>query len=179
MDYKMNIWLLAGYAGSGKTTAATILQTYLPKSKLTAFAKRVKDDVAKQYNIDRELLETQEGKSSFIQDKTVRDILIEYSAKHKEDTQNPSIWAEYVRDEILQSHNVEHWIIHDWRYSAEYQTLLTIANVTTIRILNPSVCPSNSPSEHELDNVITDYVVKNSGSMEEFDIRLQEIIYKS
>lgn len=170
----MNIWLISGYAGSGKTTAGTILAKSLPNSQITAFAKRVKDDVAKQYNLDRELLETQEGKASKIHQKTVRDILIEYSAQHKLDTNNPGIWADYVKDEMYENPEIKNWIIHDWRYIAEYQTMLTIPNthIITVRIINDSIVASNSPSEHELDNVITDEIIYNNDSYDTLEIAI-------
>jgi dephospho-CoA kinase len=175
----MNIWLLAGYAGSGKTSSAELFQKYLPYSKTTAFAKRVKDDVAALYELDRESLETQEGKAACVGGKTVRDILIEYSAKHKLET-NPAIWAEYVKQEILESSTIQNWIIHDWRYTAEYQTMLSIlsATVITVRVVKSSVKVLDTPSEHELDNTVTDYIIHNNGSFQDLDLQVETIIYR-
>ena len=176
----MNIWLFAGYAGSGKTTAATCFQSHIPHSRMTAFAKRVKDDVAKEYGINRSMMETQEGKASRIPgcDKTVRDCLIEYSANHKVSTNDPGIWARYVKEEIEQNPTVANWIIHDWRYFAEYSTIRAILNakVHTVRVVKSSVKPSESPSEHELDCVETDYVIQNNVSLQELDDMVKHII---
>ena len=179
----MNIWLLAGYAGSGKTTAAAYFQSYLPNSRMTAFASRVKDDVAKQYGFERSMLDTQEGKSSYIPGtkKTVRDCLIEYAADHKESTNNPGIWALYVKEEMEQSPEVSHWILHDWRYLAEYIVLQSIPNARlhTVRVKKSSVKPLESASEHELDSTNTEYVLENHGSMTDLREAVRHIIESS
>ena len=49
----VRIWMLSGYAGSGKTAAAHYFQTFLnPATTFTiAFADAVKDDVAHLYSI--------------------------------------------------------------------------------------------------------------------------------
>jgi dephospho-CoA kinase len=184
----MQIWLIAGYAGSGKTTVAEYLMKMLPKAKTTAFAKRVKDDVAEIYSINRQLLETQEGKASLVGEQTVREILIEYSAIMKQLTNNPGIWADYVREEILneegeaeEAKEISHWIIHDWRYLAELETMNTLkqsknATIRTIRVYNPSVQPLNSISEHELDYVITDTVINNTGTLEDLQKNIQLLL---
>jgi len=177
----MHIWLICGYAGSGKTTLGTILNTYLPLSETTAFAKRVKDDVAKKYKILRELCESQKGKATILCDgKTVRDILIEYSAQHKLDTQNPEIWGHYVIEEIMLKPTIQHWIIHDWRYHAELACVQRIPNVRihTIRILNPMIQASSSPSEHELDDVVVEHIIQNTGSISDLEINLKNSILK-
>ena len=179
----MNIWLLAGYAGSGKTTAATYVQSHLPNSRMTAFASRVKDDVAKQYGLERALLDTQEGKASFVAGttKTVRDCLIEYAAEHKVSMNNPGIWALYVKGEIERSPQIGHWILHDWRYLAEYTVLQSIPNahIHTVRIRKSCVQPLESASEHELDSTKTEYVIDNDGSMDELRDAVQRIIESS
>lgn len=177
--HDMNIILLAGYAGSGKTTAATILLKHVPKGKCTAFAKQVKDDVAAKYNIDRELLDTQEGKATFYNELiTYRDLLIEYSAKVKENTQNPGIWAEKVKEEILKEPSVQTWILHDWRYLAELDVLSKIpgAVIHTIRLIRDNKS-SNSPSEHELDRTPVDRMIWNIGTIDSLDGALQHFMH--
>ena len=176
----VHIWLIAGYAGSGKTTAAGILETLLPNSAITAFAKRVKDEVAAIHAIPRTLLETQEGKAMQITPtNTARDLLIEHAAAKKEDTHNPAIWAEYVKEEILQNPTVANWILHDWRYVEEYDCLATVPGsiLHTIRI-QTNKSPSTSPSEHELDNANIQTIVWNTGSVEEFAATLRREVLR-
>ena len=148
----MKILLLTGYAGSGKTTVGKILHAHLPFSNITAFADKVKDYVSNKYAIDRYLCDTQEGKRSIIDaGKTLRQLLIEYSADHKIETQDPAIWARYVHEAMKCSPHIQNWIIHDWRYKEEYEYFRTEGiPITTIRIVHPSIVPLADESEHQL-----------------------------
>jgi hypothetical protein len=168
-----HVWLLAGYAGSGKTTAAYLLAKHLPKSRLLAFADRVKDEVAEQYGLPRPLLDTQEGKASLYKDtQTVRDLLIQLSAERKHTMNNPAIWAEYVKKE-LQNPDIEHWIVHDWRYKAEYDCMKSVPDIVlhTLRIQTHRAPPTH-PSERELDDQPIETTVWNTGSLEELEATL-------
>ena len=172
----MHIWLLAGYAGSGKTTAGNILHTLLANSCMTAFAKKVKDCVASHYELDRDLCDTQEGKASIVIGNTsVRQLLIEYSLQQKQ-IHNDAYWANFVKEEIVANPSVD-WIIHDWRYLAEYVTIQTIPNaiVHTIRIHNPRVQGIKVPSEQELDTFPMSILV-NDGTLEDLTNRLHDLI---
>ncbi len=178
----MNIWLIAGYAGSGKSLAGEILYKLLsPTALLTAFAARVKDDVAELYKIPRQLLETQEGKASIIETnagpQTARTLLIDHSARMKR-VFDTNIWASYVADAIDASsaHNV---VLHDWRFIAEYDTLVRRfpnAHITTIRIIRHSVHPMNIPSERELDEFATQHVISNNETVDDLRELLEFII---
>mgnify|MGYP000022194146 CR=1 FL=1 len=171
----MHIWLLAGNAGSGKTTAGIILHTLLAQSCMTAFAKKVKYCVALQNDFDLELCETQEGKASIVNGKTIRQLLIEYSLQQKQLHTN-AIWANYVKEEIMANPTVD-WIIHDWRFLAEYETILTIPNaiVHTIRVHNPKVLGAQIPSERELDSFPMN-ILLNEGTMKSLRDKLVELI---
>ena len=168
----MNIYLIAGYAGSGKTTMCVCLTdiiakiaTYIPL--VTAFAVAVKDDCASIHKIPRILFETQEGKASVVQTssglKTLRQLMIEYSAAEKTRTGNSAIWAERVADKIATS-MPQDVIIHDWRYKLELECLKSrfpTAKFHTIRVVRKGVVPLADPSEHDLDSVVTDYILQN------------------
>ena len=179
MLLKMNIWLLAGYAGSGKTTAGKILQSILPSSKILAFADKVKDFVSQKYQIDRNLCDTQEGKKSILGEKTLRQHLIDYSASHKVETKNQAIWATYIYTEMLKFPHIENWILHDWRYIEEYDFLRSIqGTIHTIRILNPSIDPLQDASEHQLDTFPTDSIVMNDGGIDILERNIRSIIHE-
>ncbi len=161
-----HIWLFSGYAGSGKDTAAQLLVPLLGDSNATigSFAGAVKDEVATLYGIPRHLLDSQQGKAQFHESGlTYRQLLIEHAEGEKKRTQNPSIWATRI-----QAPPTSHWILSDWRFLDE---LLHIrfrfpkAAIHTVRITRPSVHPSNSYTEHELDSAIFDTVLDNSGSL--------------
>ena len=171
----MIIYLLAGYAGSGKSTAGEILQRACGSARSTAFGKAVKDGVAKIYSIDRELCDTQEGKRTLVTPTntldpvTVRQLLISYSAYMKRISDD--YWAKLVVEEIMADRDVP-WVIHDWRYRMEYDTLkdnFPYAQIVTIRIVRSGVIPLDEPSEHDLDAYKTKLVIYNDGSVEDLE----------
>jgi hypothetical protein len=133
-----------------------------------AFGDAVKDEVAALYNIPRALCDTQEGKKTEIKaGTTIRDLLILHSAQRKVEF-TPSYWAEIVAKRIQANMFVENWIIHDWRYMAELNTLVSTfpqAHVYTIRVRRKGVIPLTDPSEHQLDLYETQFIVDNDGDL--------------
>jgi hypothetical protein len=161
----MKIYLIAGYAGSGKSTAGQILAEHLA-AETTAFAAAVKDDVAAAYNIPRDALETQEGKRAMYGAKSGRQLLIEHSAEMKRQS-GETVWAVRVAEQLKAS-VAPIWVIHDWRYKAELQTLrswFADAEIVTIRVQRDGVIPLSDPSEHDLDDFSTDYLIQNNGTL--------------
>jgi len=170
----MNIYLISGYAGSGKSHVSALLESIIPHSRRTAFAKKVKDDVADIYKIPRELCDTQEGKKMFIitgqGDRTVRELLIEYATSAKQITCNPAIWADFVVSEIVAHPETNTWILDDWRFKHEYGRLraaFPAADIHRFRIRNSLERPSADPSEHDLDGEPMDYELLNAGNSQE------------
>lgn len=181
----MKIILLSGYAGSGKTTACTLLTEILkPCVSVAAFADAVKDQVAELYGFDRRLCDTSSGKQS-VQNtikgkKTVRDLLIEHSAAMKFEHRNSGYWADIVVERMHESANKDGaWILHDWRYKRELQTLRVAfpdAQFITIRITRSGVTPLADPSEHDLDGYVVDHVIQNDGSRDDLAEKLRAIV---
>jgi hypothetical protein len=182
----MKFFLISGYAGSGKTTAGEILCELLkPHVSTTAFAKAVKDQVSEIYGIERHRCDSPSGKKSFVNTadfgrKTVRDLLIDHSARMKFEHRNNGYWADIVAEEIENSPFKDHnWVIHDWRYSREIQNLRVAfpeAQFIKIRIVRSSVIPLSDPSEHDLDDFAMDHIIVNDGSTQELTEKLRSII---
>lgn len=167
----MNIYLLSGYAGSGKSFAATCLQRCIKDSRQVAFADPIKAAVSKKYNISRTLCDTQEGKAALVDENgtTVRDLLIQYAANAKIIYGN-SVFADSVVDTIRKNSSILSWIVHDWRYLTEYTTLYSAfpnATIHRIRIVRTSVQSMPIPSEHELDTYEMDHSIYNDGTAAE------------
>ncbi len=160
------IWLLCGYAGSGKDTSGSLLQNLLgiQHVHLSAFAAAVKDEVAELHSLNRESLDTQEGKQAVLEGRTIRSLLIEHAQGLKEITGNPHIWAEKVQP----LPNTKHWILTDWRFLGELDCLkrrFPHAKIHTIRIQRLDIQPLTTETEHELDYFPCEFVVENSGSL--------------
>ena len=182
---EMKIFLIAGYAGSGKTTAGLLLCELLnPNVNTTAFATAVKDQVSTLYGIDRRRCDSPKGKLSIVNTdrgfRSVRDLLIEHSAQMKFEHKNSGFWADVVADEIQNYSNKNHdWVIHDWRYKRELQTLRVAfpdAEFITIRITRLSVSPLTDPSEHDLDDFSVNHTITNDGAQNELVEKLKTII---
>ncbi len=176
------IWLLSGYAGSGKDTAGSILEGLLENTNVwtTSFAAQPKLEVSNMYSIPLELLNSQEGKQSLIPlsdgtQKQVRTLLIEYAQGKKKETNNPYIWAECLQP----SNPAKHWILTDWRFLGELECLqrrFPNTRIITLRVLKPDVIPLKSETEHELDTYMCNFSLDNSGSLLYLANQLNEIL---
>ena len=173
------LFLLTGYAGSGKTTAGDLLVELLRpyRAKKAAFADDVKLAAAKHYGFPVTLAFTQDGKRSVVHTaegpKTVRDCLIDYSLEMKR-LHGEDVWARRVVDRIFSISTDVPWVLHDWRYLEEAQCLkrsLDPARLVTIRITRPGIRPLDTPSEHELDGINTSHTIVNNGTI--VDLRRQ------
>lgn len=179
----MKLILLSGYAGSGKTTACNILSTLIPEAHVTAFADAVKDQVAELYGFNRKLCDSPGGKQTLIATedgrKTVRTLLIEHSAQMKQTNQNPAFWADIVAEQIEAGPKNATWILHDWRYRKELQTLRAAfpsAEFLLLRIVRESVTPLGDPSEHDLDGYTFDHSITNNDSEADLENKLKLVV---
>jgi hypothetical protein len=183
MQLAKMIILLTGYAGSGKTTAGEILMklldNYGPKS--AAFGDCVKEESALLYDFPLDLAYSQEGKRTVVNtvkgQKTVRQILIDYSLEMKQIHGN-DIWAIKMIDKMFQFPEHYIWIIHDWRFIEELETIKRsfYIKIITIRILRHDIVALDTPSEHQLDDCETDHTVINDGTLEDLKEKLKTII---
>lgn len=155
----MEILLLGGKSGSGKTYIAKILEQrgwfHL------AFADALKDIVAEKYSIDRCDLDTQEGKKKIYTDgMTYRDILITESKQMKK--QDINIFCKIVSSKIKSQPKV---VISDMRYPHEYEY---ISNTFTEAVVKSCLVKRNQfneiddPSETSMDDFKFDICVDNN-----------------
>jgi hypothetical protein len=175
------IWLISGYAGSGKDTTADILTNLLGNAEVTrdSFAGAVKDEVAAMYEFDRAYLDTQEGKARIVRFpdgtvKTVRELLIEHAESTKVAADDPAVWANRIC-----APNTPHWVLSDWRFLDELLNLrmrFPWAAFATIRVVRPGIHPLSSNTEHELDSFVCQYTIENSGSLLYIANQLTQII---
>lgn len=163
----MILYLISGYAGSGKSTVAKQIQSLLPDSQRTAFAKAVKDFVSERYGIERYRFDTQEGKQTVVESAhaifTVRDLLILHAESFKRKI-GEDIWANAVVSEIQSKPDIKNWIVEDWRFPIEYTVLRDAfpeATIYRIRVVNTNVKPFNS-AENAMDTQFVDYVLDNT-----------------
>ncbi len=176
------IWLISGYAGSGKDTTADMLENLIGPTICVrdSFAGAVKDEVAAMYDFDRAYLDTAEGKARRIRladgtHKTVRELLIEHAESTKVSTGDPAVWAKR-----LQAPVAPHWILSDWRFLDELFALrmrFPHAAIYTLRVQRPGVEIMDTRTEHELDGFVTQYTIENSGSLLYIGNQLSNILH--
>lgn len=174
------IWLLRGFAGSGKDTVAAILRSCLDHAEQSSFASAVKDEVAAMYEFDRAYLDTQEGKARIVRMAdgtfcTVRDLIIEHGQSEKKRHDDLAVWARRVKP----SEMTREWILSDWRFPEEFQCLqerFPDTQICTIHIYRNSIVPLTDATEHQLDTFKTDYQIDNSSSITELEQKIREIL---
>ena len=154
----MKVILLSGFMKSGKDYIGNILTDKFLFKRL-AFADKLKDEVSDLYKIDRQLMDTQQGKETEINGKSVRDILITHAQnKRKIDTHH---WCHYIKDDILSCD--DYIVITDWRFLEEFLYLKKLnLDIITIRIIRESVKGNNCETENELNNFNFDYILENN-----------------
>ena len=164
----MRIFMLSGYAGSGKDTVGKILIEL--GYKRYAFADALKHFSADLHKFSFDLTQTETGKQQLVysphanKTASVRTFLIEDSAKAKVDYNDPAYWARITAQNIKDEAPLK-VVITDWRYTAEIEHIMKTfpqAQIITFRIVRPGITPLADPSEHELDNAVVDLVINNN-----------------
>ena len=131
-------------------------------------ADELRLEVGKIYNIS-ESIDYDTFKETMIRDgKTYRDILIEHGAFRRE--QNINYWVDKCLNKLKMNNGSI--MITDWRYLNELEYMLkNLKNIITIRLYRSNVPypPDNVISEHQLDDVKTDFLlVPKINTEEEF-----------
>ena len=167
--------MISGYLQSGKDTVANYLVKEY-KYKRLAFADILKDDVSKIYSIERQLLDTTEGKKNFntVYKKSNRQILIDHGCdKRKID---PNYWVDKVIDKL--KNTKENYVVSDWRFENEYNRIKekTREKIITIRINRFDKSDINDISETSLDNFNFDYTLSNKGTIDELYTKVRELV---
>lgn len=117
--------------------------------KRFAFADKLKEEVALIYNIPINIAD--KDKIQF-EDKSARDLYIEHGNYRK--TTDPDCWCKQLTESNL--------IVTDWRFINEIDFVKNkFKNVVTARVYRSvvKIPPLNITSEHELDHVLTDFLV--------------------
>lgn len=166
----MRIFMLSGYAGSGKDTVGKLFVD-LGFTRY-AFADALKEYSANLHDFPFSMTLTNEGKNTLVYSKvlertaTVRELLI-YDAAKVKGTYGDLYWARIVADKI-KDEGCNYVVITDWRYLNELEHLnntFPTADIVTFRIVRPGIQILDDPSEHELDKCSVDLVITNAFSL--------------
>ena len=179
------ILLLAGWAGSGKDTVADILVRKYGYYRV-AFADALKRDAAMRTGLPLSVFHTeakdhplQQSVPAFPTAKKPRDILLQLALQMR--AENPDIYADTVIHDIAE-HTGTCFVVSDWRYKRELcriREMCPDAQILTMRIVRPGVSASLDSSEHDLDKELMDYIIPNSGTVEELTQHLAHLLESS
>ena len=157
----MLIVMIAGKAGSGKDEVVSIICRHNNRAKRFAFADNLKT-MARSLGWD--------GKK----DERGRLFLQQLGKVGR--NYNPDVWAKFVewqiRDELLDTHN-NLFVIPDFRFPNEYRVLHRHwDNIITIKLIGRASDLGNNAndvSEHSLESFKFDYTIDNSGTLQELE----------
>ena len=157
----MLIIMIAGKAGSGKDEVANIICKHSNKAKRFAFADNLKS-MARSLGWDG--------------NKDERGRLFLQQLGKVGRNYNPDVWAKFVewqiRDELLDTHN-NLFVISDFRFPNEYAVLhKRWKDIITIKLTGRASdlgSNANDISEHSLESFKFDYVIDNSGTLQELE----------
>jgi hypothetical protein len=177
------IIMLSGWARSGKDATAALLEEEFEFTRV-AFADALKRDVAARTGLPLSDFTTaakdmpiRAPYTLYPDAKTPRDILLIHALKIR--AANPNFYSEIVAD-ILKTDVKARWVISDWRYRAEYETLQSIipdVRILRVRVERSGIMPSSDPSEHDLDMEPMDIVLHNSGTISDLRSSLRAILH--
>lgn len=181
----------SGKCYSGKTTAVKIAHDIMQKKHATTynivhFITPLKEFVGSICGIDKNTILTDDVKNVYVDPfkLTVGQMFQQISAVLKE---NFDEWI-WIKAMMNLSNKGDYYIIGDMRTKNEYSCVEYMRKrnkVITIRIngdpvglrkLNLSRRNLNDPTETDLDDATFDYVIENTGSLEELRIKLQNIL---
>jgi hypothetical protein len=177
------IIMLSGWARSGKDATAALLEEEFEFTRV-AFADALKRDAATRTGLPLSDFTTaakdmplRASCTLYPDAKTPRDILLIHALKIR--AANPNFYSEIVAD-ILKTDVKARWVISDWRYRVEYETLQSIipdVRILRVRVERPGIMPSSDPSEHDLDMEPMDIVLHNSGTISDLRSSLRAILH--
>jgi hypothetical protein len=190
--------MLSGYKQSGKDTAAAYLVKHYGFVR-ASFADALKDHVAKQYNVPRELLDSPAGKETPLSNLPVVATDKFSEAIHKQLTTElqsgfwtprallilegsikravtPHFWILNVISQILANDRV---VISDWRYRSELESLRSMElNPVTMRISRYTNILTEEASERDLDHQDFDHRLHNDQDIMGLHVQLDALMSK-
>ena len=169
---------IAGYKGSGKDTAGSVLIQNYGFTRVS-FAKPIKDLVSNMFGIDRYVIEgsceltrelredPKQGAYGLSQRKLLQDIGT--GLRH---IVHKDIWCDML---IKECDPNENYVITDVRFPNEVEAINKDGGFV-IGIKRPGHNGDGHESEHALDNTALPYIVHNDGTMEDLKLKIDRLI---
>ncbi len=169
---------IAGYKGSGKDTAGSVLTSTFGWDKMS-FAQPIKELVGNTFNLNKEMLngltpEHREAREQMLPDVfnyTPRQLLQIIGTGFR-DIVHPDVWVKIVEEKYKRHDN--HVVITDVRFPNEVEMINNHGFV--IGIKRPGFNGDEHISERALDDVALPYVIHNDGDMSDLKIKMFDFL---
>lgn len=171
------IIMISGFRGAGKDTLGSQIINKLENFTRYAFADELKDIASYRYGFDRELADIREEKDKprpEYNSSSIRDLGRNVWLEIKET--NPTKFSENIASKMkedLKKNNKMNFVITDFRYQCDYNTLVKYfgkQDIITIRINRDGIEIPNEekePEEYALKNFNFNIYIQNRGTFEE------------
>jgi hypothetical protein len=169
------IFLLTGYCGCGKTTAALLMKKLLKShiSHLAIFDDPIMKDASEKHRFPLELARTHAGKQSIIHTLTPPKKLHELIDDHRAELKRiygEDILTRKIIDTVYSFPSSDTWIIHDWRFledASGLKSALDPAALITVRIVRSGVAEDSADV-----GLNTSHTIVNDGSIKDLEAQL-------
>ena len=159
---------IAGYKGSGKDTAGSVLIEKYGFEKIS-FAAPMKDLVSNMFNIDRNILEgsdpelrkLREDPKYGVYNMSGRKLLQEIGTGLR-NIVSEDIWVDMALKNCIDDEN---YVITDVRFKNEVKAIHAKGGFV-VGIKRPGFVGDGHPSEHDLDDVALPYIINNDETID-------------
>lgn len=164
----MKIVVVAGFAGAGKDTFASLLCKHKGYKRF-AFADPIKETIAESLGVELQWLHSPVGKQKVVEGKSLRQHCIDLGESERK--KDPEVWGKRIAQQIRDS-KCEKVVISDWRLLPELfalQKAFPEASIVPIRIQRAGQLLSSVPdlTEYSLMGFPYAFTIQNNGVSEE------------
>ena len=156
---------ITGKARSGKTSVANFLKQHIKRQcKIIAFADSLKDEVARACGVTTQHIELHKD--------VFRPMLQWWGTDYKRNNVSKDYWIQKVGEKILCETDNTCIIIPDVRFKNELEWVDQFDTGYTVKVVRshgPTIPQSQHISETELADCRTDFIIDNSGTLEELE----------
>ena len=164
-----------GYAGAGKDEVGKLIVKHAPTFKVKKFAGKLKQIATILTGIPTHHFENQRIKQSNLSgwDMSVRELLQRLGTEAIRDGLHPKAWINALMADYMVG---DDWVITDMRFQNEYDTICSYGGYT-IQVYRAGVkAPNNHSSEEGITNGCFDYIIDNSGTLEQLEEEVKRIV---
>jgi hypothetical protein len=164
-----------GYAGAGKDEIGNLIVKHAPQFKVKKFAGKLKEIATILTGIPSHYFESSTFKQSKLGgwDMSVRELLQRLGTEAIRDGLHPNAWINALMADYMRG---DDWVITDMRFQNEYDTICSYGGYT-IQVYRAGVRPPNNhSSEAGITKGCFDYIIDNSGTLEQLEEEVKRIV---